>query len=274
MMRGRLEVSVETCRAEGRQQSLGKRYNRSLSGFRAETMDPIVTSPLTCGTFSSEHLDVQVATGIHTRLAEPKADFSQPCLKWQSHVVVSVPLSVSRLKRAPVDMSEQHSADMLTAPSGLINVHQTNKKLHFMSAVIIQRPEQRHVTCRQHVELSIFHSDYAPDSFRAVIIAVSVALSKHDYRNHNHIVCWFNESPPERTNNISFVKNSNICVGSGAAFAATCRRPSLMTHRLDARLSGTGQGDDGGSRLQDLLNANVPGPVSCARCRNNKPTSV
>lgn len=44
---------METCRAEGRQQSLGKWYNRSLGHFRGKTMDPIVMSPLTSGTFSS-----------------------------------------------------------------------------------------------------------------------------------------------------------------------------------------------------------------------------
>lgn len=47
------EVSVETCGAKGRQRSLGKCYNRSLGHFRRKTMDPIVTSPLTFATFST-----------------------------------------------------------------------------------------------------------------------------------------------------------------------------------------------------------------------------
>ena len=60
MMRGCLEVSTETCRAEGRQQSLRKWYNRSLGHFGGNTMGPIVISPLTCGTFSTNHLEPQM----------------------------------------------------------------------------------------------------------------------------------------------------------------------------------------------------------------------
>lgn len=59
-MRGCSEVSVETCRAGGRQRSLGKWYNGGLGHFRGKTMEPIVISPLTCGTFSSNHFNPQI----------------------------------------------------------------------------------------------------------------------------------------------------------------------------------------------------------------------
>lgn len=59
VLRGCVEVSVETCRAEGRQQALGTWYNRGLGCLRGNTMGPIVTSPLTCGTFSTNHLEPQ-----------------------------------------------------------------------------------------------------------------------------------------------------------------------------------------------------------------------
>lgn len=60
VMRGCPGVSVETCGAEGRQQSLGKRYNRGLGHFRVKTMGPIVIPPLTFGTFSTNPLHPQI----------------------------------------------------------------------------------------------------------------------------------------------------------------------------------------------------------------------
>lgn len=81
MMRGCLEVSVETCRVEGRQQSLGKWYNGCLGHLKGQTMGPIVISPLTYGTFSTNRFDPQVNHADYVFfLAEAVESNSWACL--------------------------------------------------------------------------------------------------------------------------------------------------------------------------------------------------
>lgn len=62
-MRGRLQVSVETCRAEGRQISLGKLCSRSLGHFWTEDNGPSChrTFDLLYGTFNTHHWDPEIS---------------------------------------------------------------------------------------------------------------------------------------------------------------------------------------------------------------------